>query len=94
MGGRHISTFERGRHIRDLRSHVLVAALEIVGEQQAHRHARHRALDRHAGVKERQRSAADRGHARGSTALGDLWRMVMSRSDSDESEEEESGADQ
>mmetsp|Transcript_46856 Transcript_46856/g.111133 ORF Transcript_46856/g.111133 Transcript_46856/m.111133 type:complete len:243 (-) Transcript_46856:1815-2543(-) len=54
-----------------LHSHVLVAALEIVGEQQAHRHARHRALDRHAGVKQRERSAADRGHARGSTALGD-----------------------
>ncbi|CUT16300.1 hypothetical protein BF49_7380 [Bradyrhizobium sp.] len=44
----------------------------LVFEDQAHRDARGRPLQRHAGVHQRERGAADRCHRRGAVGFGDL----------------------
>ena len=44
----------------------------LLVEDQAHRHARHRRLDRHAGVHHRQRAAAHRRHRRAAVRLEDV----------------------
>ena len=66
----------------DLEVHVAEVILDAgdVGEDdvvvalldQTHRDAGHRALDRHAGVHQRQRRAADRGHRRRAVGLEDV----------------------
>ena len=66
----------------DLEVHVaeVVLVAEDVGQDadlvalldQAHRDAGDRRLDRHAGVHQRQRAAADRGHRRRAVRLEDL----------------------
>ena len=52
----------------DVGQHDVVVALL----DQAHRDARDRRLDRHAGVHQRERRAADRGHRGGAVRLEDL----------------------
>ena len=55
-------------HARDVgEDDVVVALLD-----EAHRHTGHRRLDRHAGVHQRQRRAADRGHRARAVGLEDV----------------------
>ena len=66
----------------DLEVHVaeVIFVAEDVGQHdevvafldQAHRDTRDRRLDRHAGIHQRQRGAADRSHRRGTVRLGDF----------------------
>ena len=55
-------------HAGDVGQHDVVVALL----DQAHRDAGDRPLDRHAGVHQRQRGAAHRGHRRGAVGLEDV----------------------
>ena len=53
---------------QDVGEHFVAVALE----HEAHRDARHRRLDRHARVHQRQRAAADAGHGARAVGLQDL----------------------
>ena len=78
----HLQRGHAGFGARHLEVHIaeVILVTEDVGQHrelaavldQAHRHAGHVRLDRHARIHQRQAAAADRGHRRGAIGLGDL----------------------